>query len=121
LQLKPEVKIDGVTNEVWYAVGVCEGIRLAFNLGSVTVTSMADGVHNPGSLHPKGLAADLRTHDLVPADREGVFAALKKALEPQGFDVVWEGGKGATPATTGAHIHVEFQPKPGESFIKREA
>jgi hypothetical protein len=63
------------------------------------------------SLHPKGLAADLRTRDMTEQQRYDWFAALKLRLEPMGFDVVWEGGVGATPATTGAHIHIEYDPK----------
>jgi hypothetical protein len=75
------------------------------------VTSLLDGQHNTGSLHPMGEAADLRTLDLTTEERQAFFAALKDELEPVGFDIVWEGGIGATAATTAAHIHAEFDPK----------
>ena len=56
-------------------------------------------------------AGDLRAHDLSDQDAMSWYQATKDELEPLGFDVVWEGGVGATPATTGAHMHIEFDPK----------
>ena len=75
------------------------------------VTSACDGHHNPGSLHPLGCAVDLRTLHLSATERQQVFDQLKSSLSPLGFDVIWEAGVGATPATTAAHIHIEYDPK----------
>lgn len=110
------VVYHGLSLEMYYALGVAAAIKYRlFGLNTV-ITSLLDGVHNPDSLHPKGLAGDLRAKDLKDIEAIAWFEATKAQLEPMGFDVVWEGGVGATPATTGAHMHIEFQPKSGESF-----
>lgn len=106
---------EGLQPEMYYALGVADAFRRKmFELNTV-VTSLLDGSHNPGSLHTKGYAADLRTVDLTVGERQAWFDAIKGELETVGYDVVWEGGVGATPATTGAHIHIEFDPK-GRTF-----
>lgn len=67
------------------------------------LTSGTEGEHNPGSLHPKGLATDWRTNhmreDLVPI----LVARLKKNLGGvrSEYDVVVEDD----------HLHVEFDPE----------
>lgn len=110
-----EVIHDGLVPEMYYALGVAMTLkRQLFGLNMV-VSALLDGKHNPGSLHPLGRAADLRTRDLDLDQAIEWKDAIAAELEPLGFDVVWEGG-GATQATTGAHIHLEFQPKPGEEF-----
>lgn len=115
MRLKPEVQYAGVQRQIWYAVGVADTVhKLIFNT-DVVVTSMMDGTHNPGSLHPKGLACDLRIRGATDTQAKGFLDELK-AMLPPGFDVVFEGGVGATPVTTGAHIHVEFDPKHKEQF-----
>ncbi len=106
-------------------VSLCSEMRYALRLADLiyqrhgfdcVVTSLLDGHHNPGSLHPTGRAADLRCRQ-VPHDQiQTLFAEIKAHLCPMGFDVVFEGGVGATPATTGAHIHIEYDPKPGREF-----
>lgn len=119
--LKPEVKEEGVAREIWYGVGLVAGLKSILFQKALVVTALTDGEHMEGSLHPKGLAADLRTKDLSPLEAQQLMRWTKQLLEPLGFDVVWEGGAGATPWTTGAHIHIEFQPKAGEEFIHRES
>ena len=106
----------GLSPEMHYALGVAAALKQRIFGQNCVVTALLDGEHNPGSLHPLGQAADLRTNDLIPEDRQAWFDAIKKALEPMGFDVVFEGGVGATPATSGAHVHIEFQLKAGEQF-----
>jgi len=102
---------QGLQPEMYYALGVATALKEKMFDMNCVVTSLLDGEHNPGSLHPKGLACDLRTIDLSVGERQAWFGVLKSELESVGYDVVWEGGVGATPETTGAHIHVEFQPK----------
>ncbi len=101
----------GLQPEVYYALGVASALRKKMFELNCVVTSLLDGHHNDGSLHPTGEAADIRTVDLTVGERQAWYDSLRDELEPMGFDVVWEGGVGATPATTGAHIHIEFDPK----------
>lgn len=100
----------GLRPEMMFALGVASALkRKMFELNTV-VTSLLDGEHNPGSLHPKGLAADIRTIDLTIEQRQAYMDALKSELEPVGFDVVPE-IIGSTPVTTQQHTHIEFDPK----------
>lgn len=104
VQFKGGVKPQGVQPQIWWALGVAEALRaLSGASGELTVTSLADSTHGPGSLHPPGMAADLRTFDLSPSQIATWFSALKSFLSRFGFDVVKEVD----------HIHVEYQPKPG--------
>lgn len=64
------------------------------------VTSARDSIHNPGSLHPKGLAVDLRTKDLALEKIVILVNQLRLDLGPE-FDVVLEVD----------HIHVEYDPR----------
>lgn len=110
-----EVITAGLSCEMHYALGVAAAMKkMMFGLNA-TATALLDGHHNPGSLHPLGMAGDLRTRDLKVDEAIAWKEAIAGELEPMGFDVVWEGG-GATPATSGAHVHIEFQIKPGEKF-----
>jgi hypothetical protein len=114
------VKSDGTTRELWFGIGVAMTIFAQFG-HDLIITSMTDGEHNPGSLHPKGLAADFRVKHVTTKNGRldepvvaQIFHEIRTLLQPHGFDVVWEGGVGATPMTTGAHIHIEYDPHPGE-------
>lgn len=109
------VKHEGLTPEMYFALGVAATLKRSLFGRDCVVTSLLDGTHNTDSLHPLGRAGDLRTLDLTPTERVTWFNALGAALRPIGFDVVWEGGVGATPETTGAHIHLEYDPK-GRQF-----
>lgn len=101
----------GLSPEMFFALGVASALKSKMFGMKTVVTSLLDGEHNTGSLHPMGEAADIRTLDLTPEQRMAWFNAIKDELEPIGFDVVWEGGIGATAMTTAAHIHCEFDPK----------
>jgi hypothetical protein len=109
------IEYQGIQPELAYALGVAEVLKRKLGYNTV-VTSLMEGKHNPGSLHPKGRAGDLRTTDMTVEHRLQWFEQLETELKPFGFDVVWEGGVGATPATTGAHIHIEFDPDHDEHF-----
>ena len=118
MKLKPEVHDDGVCREIWFALGVAEGIHTALFGAELIVTSLRDGTHNHGSLHPAGRAADVRSSDLNGSEVQELIVHLKNALASYGFDVVKE-VVGSTPATTAAHIHVEYDPEEGRTFPVR--
>lgn len=124
LKLKDSsVTTAGTKRELWFALGVSMAVFAGFGF-DCCVTSLTDGSHNPGSLHPKGYAADIRIKNVVDSAGalnesivSSIFDKISGLLRPHGFDVVYEGGVLSTPMTTGAHIHVEFQPKPGEAAV----
>lgn len=77
-------------------------------LRGAVVTSGTDGTHSANSLHYVGLAVDLRSNDLVPAQRELLVAMLRRELNGNAaanrpYQVVVEP----------THLHVEYQPVPG--------
>jgi len=110
------IKYDGLQPEMYFALGVASALRQDLFKMNTVITSLLEGHHNPGSLHPKGYAADLRTLDLTSVERQSFFTSLRAELEPLGFQVIWEDGPGATAATTGAHIHIEWDPHDGKHF-----
>jgi len=112
LSYKPEVNPDGVAREIWYAIGVANALRLRAGLPGVTVCAMKDGQHKRQSLHASGFAVDLRTRDLSVDTALDWSRRVALELDGQGFDVVLET---ATP-----HLHIEYDPKPGEHFWTEE-
>jgi hypothetical protein len=99
----------GLCPEMYYALGVASALKQQLFGMNMVITSMVDGHHNDGSLHPEGRAADVRDEDLKPTERITWFNAIKNALEPMGFDVVSE-KVGSTPETTAVHLHIEYDP-----------
>ena len=65
----------------------------------LVVNSGGDGTHNPGSLHPWGLALDLDVEGDTFAATEQLYGYLARIL-PGAYDVVLER----------THVHVEFDP-----------
>lgn len=110
MTFKESVTKQNVQPPIWYALGIAEMVY-RYNGMRLVVTSLTDSHEDrPQSLHNKGLAADLRTRN-IPADLlRSVHGSLVSVLNPLGFDVVLEGN----------HIHIEFDPKPGEHWQKLE-
>jgi hypothetical protein len=110
VQLKNGVTLNGVKGPMLFALGVAKTVYATFG-SDLVVTSTTDGEHagdgSGNSLHPSGLAADLRTHDFTAAIATNVATALRTILSPFGFDVVLESD----------HIHVEYDPKAGRSLF----
>lgn len=108
---------DGLKPEMFYALGVASALHKKMFDTNCVVTSLLDGHHNDGSLHPSGEAGDFRTLDLTVGERMAWINALKDELEPMGFDVVPE-VIGSTPATSQIHVHIEYDPKGREFWHK---
>jgi len=99
MRVKPGVRIFGMRPEVFFALGIAEGLWQREG-SEVTVTGGVEGKHMTASLHYLGLAADIRKRDVEAT----ILAELLKDLREQlgdDFDVVEEGD----------HLHIEFQPK----------
>lgn len=109
------VVVKGFHPEMLFALGIADR-AFADETQDCIITAGQDGVHNPGSLHPLGLAVDIRCKQLAEDQRDRIFAKLQR-LEDYGFDVIYE-KEGATAMTTAVHYHIEFQPKLGETFWK---
>ncbi len=97
--LKTGVKIQGIRNELLYALNVADKIYSSFG-EELVITSLVDGGHGVGSFHYNGLAADLRTRYFDRPTQERVHLRLIKSLGND-YDVILEPD----------HIHLEFQPK----------
>ena len=103
LRFKPSTRLRGAAPELVLGVFACERhyARHGFDL---TVTSVTDGDHKPGSLHHIGCAVDLRLPPInattEPLVMQRFVSDLREVLGVE-FDVVLEGD----------HIHVEYDPK----------
>lgn len=103
---------------IGYALGVADSLHREMFGTELEVTSIKDNKHKNGSLHrqdkPEWVeadAADIRTRHMDDGQRAIFHRELQARLEPHGFDVVDEGD----------HIHIEFDPKPGEMLYGRAA
>lgn len=111
LLIKPGCNCTGLQPEIFFAAGLAT-LAFARRGHDCVITAGLDGDHNPGSLHARGLAVDIRNENLSSDDFDDVLGELRY-LERFGFDVVNEHA-GQTGKTTAQHFHVEYQPKPGE-------
>lgn len=100
MKVKKGADVKGLSEQVWFALGVCAAESRQLGVGLV-VTSGRDGAHRPGSLHYTGNAVDIRTRDLSPAAQKDFHEYLKGLLDRLGFDVVLERD----------HLHIEWDPK----------
>jgi len=116
-KLKPEVNEKTAGRELWYAVGVVDGLVYALTgeLRRAIVTSMNDGRHGTNSRHYRDLAVDLRSKHLDSEQKAKVFRMAKEILDNQGYDLLLE-----ALGTSNEHFHVEHDPKGDEKFIERE-
>jgi hypothetical protein len=99
LLLKPGVRVAGLRPEILFAVIAAERVCAEMGVDCV-VTACVDGVHQAGSLHYCGLAADLRSRDFRPGDLDKAIARIRQCLGTD-YDVVLEND----------HVHVEFDQK----------
>lgn len=104
--IKKGANVSTLNWQIIAAAGYIWGVfhHLGHNL---VITSGTDSTHGPHSLHYSNNAIDIRTRDLPPELQSAIFVELKSALDNLGFDIVLEKD----------HIHLEFDPKPGDMPI----
>lgn len=99
LQFDPGVRIGYFGLELAIPMRLASVWALTYNK-PVIVFSVQDKTHNPGSLHPFGLAIDFDVVGNVKADLDALYAWLRVWI-PAGYDVVFED----------THVHVEWDMK----------
>jgi len=98
--IKNGVKCEGVKIDCIDAM-ITSAMVFAKQGQKFTVTSITDGVHSTNSFHYKGLAFDIRTHDLNGCTIKEMAELLRIALGND-FDVVAE-----SIGRPNEHIHIE--------------
>ena len=99
MYLKKGVKTLGIKPELLFALQVADSVWDDYE-EELWVTSLTEGKHGVGSLHPMGMAADLRTRYFTDQQKLLVASELRNRLG-EDYDIVVE--------TT--HIHIEYHPK----------
>lgn len=105
LRFKDGVLWTGTKMEIVTAILRVWELFNELNIPELTVTSLRDGHHMTGSLHPHGEAVDIRTHGLGTDLPPVLIQKIKTILGP-GYDVILE-----SRGTPNEHIHVEWDPK----------
>lgn len=105
ISVKLGCKLDGIQPELLLGIIIMHGVfeKHGFDL---MVTEATGSKHMVGSLHYKGLAADIRTHD-IPTDAMK-YQILNDCVHALGsdFDLILENiGKPIE------HLHLEWDPQ----------
>lgn len=98
IQLKSKVKILGIKPELVLTLMLVNQVFLKYNLHMI-ITSMLDGQHSDGSLHPYGFAVDIRSRNISRDFIQKIVRDLKEMFDEQ-LDIVLESD----------HFHIEFDP-----------
>lgn len=98
MSIKHGVRLEHMSPQAVLAACITASVLAKFNYDFV-LTSGAEGVHKPGSLHPQGRAFDFRTSRIIDSARAHILGEVREALGPE-FDVVVES----------THGHVEWDP-----------
>lgn len=99
MELKPGVSLAGMRPELLLGIIVSQEVFRDYGF-PLTITSVTDSHHSPGSLHYLGVAADFRTRDIPKTTLVALVGVLRSRLGPD-FDIIPEPD----------HLHIEFQPK----------
>ena len=99
MQIKPDVRVHGISTEILLAAMVVESVLKTYPY-SCMITSGIEGQHSNGSRHYIGNALDFRTNHIPQNLLSQVVSQIKAGLT-QDYDVVLEND----------HLHIEFQPK----------
>ena len=103
ISLKPGVKLEHLSPQILLGIVIVAGIYARWG-ADLTITVGSNGTHKVGSLHGKGDAVDLRTHNITADVRDGIYEQAKKALG-ENYDILLEGKD-----TENEHLHVEYDP-----------
>jgi hypothetical protein len=103
MDIKPGADIRGLRNVMRYPLSVAERIWEENGRSEgITITCGLNGVHSAGSLHPCGLAVDLRTRYFTSEIASDVARRLRSTLKvvDTNYGVKLESD----------HIHVQWRP-----------
>ena len=105
ISIKPGALVTGVQPELILGLMIIQRVFDSYGYETV-ITEATGGQHMQGSLHYKGLAADLRSkHIVTPAIKSRILLESKLCLGDE-FDMILEDPNGPNE-----HLHLEFQPK----------
>lgn len=99
LSFKKGVKVFGLQPEMLWALDRCEEVFTSI-IKECVVTSARGDTHSRKSRHYSGVAFDLRSRHLTPAEIDTVRARLIEALGND-YDVLYEKN----------HFHIEYDPE----------
>lgn len=103
LSLKPEVRFADPLQAIPTILLVAT-LEFAHHGQECVVTSLGDGKHGEESLHPKGLAVDLRSKHLPSGLKQTILQALRIALPQCDILLEYEG-------QPNEHYHLEWDPE----------
>lgn len=105
MRLKPNCKYEFINQAIADATLVCYHVLNKHGYEFVK-TSIADGEHGEGSLHPSGEAFDFRSKHIPLVERKkAILKEIQESLT-QDFDVLLE-----NIGEPNEHFHLEYQPK----------
>ncbi len=79
-KLKPLVRPEGVSSEIWFAIWIAEQVYQEMGATQFCITSLTDGKHMRGSKHYCGKAVDLRIWTLPEDKRKDATKLIQHRL-----------------------------------------
>lgn len=106
LRFKPGTKVHTLDTALFPGlIALCTFMEDRLGVSYITITSVNDGVHKPGSLHYVGRAVDIRCRYYPPEKVREVVADFK-AFYDADYDLLWE-----NQGTPNEHLHLEYDPE----------
>lgn len=102
IRIKPGVRWEGLRPEAVLGIVLADQVYAGQGVREMWVTSITEGRHRPDSFHYRGLAFDLRIHNVPQALRGPLVSRLREVLGDDEWDVILEPD----------HVHCEYDPKP---------
>lgn len=99
------VRVKGITPQLVIGLAVLDSMHQDMFGKGIIITSLNDGYHMSYSLHYKGNAADIRSHDKTKEESESFINKVKIFLG-QDYDILLE-----DYGLANEHIHFEYDPK----------